>query len=338
MYIAPLNYDRFFKKIFSDVNIAKSFLEDFFEFTIESITPLNVKHKITDDATAVEFDYRCKVDGQYIIVDMQQWYKTDIVKRFYMYHCLNTALQLEGMEFKSFWDDDTQQRETLDYDQVEPIITFIWMADDRLKFTQDYIGYTLTPEMLSDFVKEKGLWRDDNMLELMKQRNEILSIMNNDEKGLQFLSKNRLIFAFQKNIVKNILSQKKGKRYEKWFEFAETTKKPKNTQSDFVKYQNDEILKEVMRRLSKEVLTDEDFKYIENYEKFHQQFLRHEASIRKNALAEGLQQGIAIGEEKAKTDMIKSLLQGTNFEVSYIAKLANVAESFVQAVKENLNK
>lgn len=333
MYIAPLNYDRFFKKIFSDVNIAKSFLEDFFEFTIQSIEPLNVKHKITDDATAVEFDYRCKVNGQYIIVDMQQWYKTDVVKRFYMYHCLNTALQLEGMELKSFWNDATQQRETLDYDQVEPVLTFIWMADDMLRFTQDYISYTLTPEMLSDFVKEKGLWRDDNIIELMKQRNEILSIMSNNEKGLQFLGKNRLIFAFQKNIVKNILSQKKGKRYEKWFDFAETTKKKENTPSDFLKYQNDEILKEVMRRLNKEVLSDDDFRYIEDYDKFYQQFLRHEASIRKNALAEGIQQGI----EKAKIEIVKSLLQGTNFEISYIAKLANVSESFVRVVRENLD-
>ncbi len=64
--------------------------------------------------------------------------------------------------------------------------------------------------------------------------------------------------------------------------------------------------------LNKSVLSDDDFKYIENYEKFYQQFLRHEASIRREALAEGIQQGIALGEEKgiekAKTDMVKSLL------------------------------
>ncbi len=84
--------------------------------------------------------------------------------------------------------------------------------------------------------------------------------------------------------------------------------------------------------LNKSVLSDDDFKYIENYEKFYQQFLRHEASIRREALAEG----IALGEEKAKTDMVKSLLEGTNFDISYIAKLANVAESFVEKVKQDL--
>jgi len=29
MYLAPLNYDRFFRKIFKDDAIAKAFLEDF---------------------------------------------------------------------------------------------------------------------------------------------------------------------------------------------------------------------------------------------------------------------------------------------------------------------
>jgi flagellar biosynthesis/type III secretory pathway protein FliH len=34
MYLAPLNYDRFFKKVFSDISIAKRFLEDFFDFNL----------------------------------------------------------------------------------------------------------------------------------------------------------------------------------------------------------------------------------------------------------------------------------------------------------------
>ena len=44
-YLAPLNYDRFFKKVFSDTKIAKRFLEDFFEFKIESIEVLPLDHK-----------------------------------------------------------------------------------------------------------------------------------------------------------------------------------------------------------------------------------------------------------------------------------------------------
>ena len=36
MYLAPLNYDRYFKKVFSDLKIAKYFLQDFFDIEIES--------------------------------------------------------------------------------------------------------------------------------------------------------------------------------------------------------------------------------------------------------------------------------------------------------------
>lgn len=100
MFVAPLNYDRFFKKVFSDLNIAKAFLEDFLDIKIESITKLDNKHSVTDDATIVEFDYRCKIEGNYVIIDMQQWYKKDIVQRFYVYHSLNTVLQLEDMPSK----------------------------------------------------------------------------------------------------------------------------------------------------------------------------------------------------------------------------------------------
>ena len=46
MYLAPLNYDRYFRKVFSEISIAKKFLEDFLDVTIETIEPLNKEHKI----------------------------------------------------------------------------------------------------------------------------------------------------------------------------------------------------------------------------------------------------------------------------------------------------
>ena len=72
MYLAPLNYDRFFKKVFSDLIIAKAFLEAFLGIKIESIERIKEKYKITDDAAFVEFDFRCKINGHYILIDMQQ--------------------------------------------------------------------------------------------------------------------------------------------------------------------------------------------------------------------------------------------------------------------------
>ena len=49
MYLAPLNYDRNFKKVFSETRIAKRFLEDFFDVEISEMELLPFKHKITDD-------------------------------------------------------------------------------------------------------------------------------------------------------------------------------------------------------------------------------------------------------------------------------------------------
>lgn len=125
MYLAPLNYDRFFKKIFSDTEIAKSFLEDFLNEKITSIEQLEDKHRVSqdawasskrslrpaDDATIVEFDYRCKIKDKYIIIDMQQWYKPDVVKRFYLYHSLNTGLQLEILGTKYIVDQSELKSE-----------------------------------------------------------------------------------------------------------------------------------------------------------------------------------------------------------------------------------
>lgn len=68
MYLAPLNYDRYFRKVFSGT------------FNFE-----------------MQFDFRCKIDNKFVIIDMQQWYKTDIMKRFYAYHSVTTAIQLENL-------------------------------------------------------------------------------------------------------------------------------------------------------------------------------------------------------------------------------------------------
>ena len=92
MYAAPLNLDLFFKKVFSDPVIAKAFLEAFFDVTIEEIELVRVKHRLTDSATIVEFDFRCKINGKYIIIEMQQAFRADVVKRFYVYHTLSTEI------------------------------------------------------------------------------------------------------------------------------------------------------------------------------------------------------------------------------------------------------
>ncbi len=258
-YLAPLNYDRFFKKVFSDTQIAKRFIEDFLDIKIQKIQPYgNLEKRLTDDAKVVEFDYRCRVDGKDIIVDMQQWYKPDIIYRFYVYHSLNTALQLEDLPQKKILlkNSETKFKYVKSYETIVPVITIIWLVDDTLgNLTEDYLGYTILPEKARDFFLETKIWKHKN---IKSKVNEIVKLITNKSKSLDFLQKNRLIFALQKNIVEN----PKLNRYSSWFSFAEKTKKETNSKSDFKDFMLDSTFKEIMRRLLRSDLSDKELDYI----------------------------------------------------------------------------
>jgi hypothetical protein len=186
-YLAPLNFDHFFKKVFSDLNNAKAFLEDFFGVVIESIELLPLAHRITDAAVDVEFDYRCKIDGQYQIIEMQQWHTSDVVKRFFSYFGLNSVLQLENMGTKSVDVGDETVIETRDYDVLEPSVTLVWMVDELLKFKDDYVAYSIFPEQSIAFIKDETLWQRNNWRALKKERQKTLKIIKNKaKKSLNF--------------------------------------------------------------------------------------------------------------------------------------------------------
>jgi hypothetical protein len=63
---------------------------------------------------------------------------------------------------------------------------------------------------------------------------------------MSFLEKNRLIFLFQPNIIKN----KAATPYAKWFEFAEKTRNPNNQASDFEDYAHNSIFAQMIHRLA----------------------------------------------------------------------------------------
>ncbi len=254
MYLAPLNYDRFFKKVFSNLFIAKNFLQDFLEVTIDEIERLPTKYKVTDDASVVDFDFRCKSDGEYFIVDMQQWYKSDVVKRFYLYDCLNSGLQLETLPKKEPIVIGKKIYENKIYEALLPTITLIWMSDDNLSFKDDYIPYALFPEQAIEFLRNEALWASKDMENIDIERKKVLTLLNNNTKNLSFLAKNRLIFAFQKNIVKN----KKLKKYFVWFDFAEKTRNKNNTEEDFEAFKNNEVIMAVLERIQVNNLDQEE--------------------------------------------------------------------------------
>jgi hypothetical protein len=70
MYVASLNLDLFFKKVFSNKKIAKKFLEDILNVQISDIKILSTDYRISDDAVIVKFDFRCKIQGKYMVIEM----------------------------------------------------------------------------------------------------------------------------------------------------------------------------------------------------------------------------------------------------------------------------
>jgi hypothetical protein len=310
MYIAPLNYDRFFRKIFSNPEIVKRFLEDFLSVKIEEITILKEKHRLSDEAMVVEFDYRCKIDGQYTIIDMQQWYKTDVVKRFYIYYCLNSALQLEDLPSKSVQVAEIKKKLSKDYVKLEPALTIIWMADDNLGSTESVLTFMPLPDAIQKFLVDDPLWQNENTNFLKEERTRLLKMYEQIETSqFQFLSKNKLIYAFQKNIIKD----EKCQKYIRWFQFAEKSKNKQNKKEDFDDFLNDKIFVEMIRTLDKSTLEAEDFQYITDFEQFGKEYKQFQESLRqeieevnqlkgrfdgeKIGLAKGEQIGIQKGEQ-----------------------------------------
>lgn len=320
-YLAPLNYDRFFKKIFKDTKIAKAFLEDFLEVKIENIKKLDERHRVTDKSKVIEFDYRCKIEGKYVIIDMQQWYKPDVSQRFYVYHTANTALQLEDLKTKAIPIPQTNSPEAIkvkeikDYRLIEPVLTLIWMVDDKLGFEDDFVSFKLLPEAISEFIKNKTIWYEENIIHILKERNKLLEMLKNKTKDIDFLPTNKLIFMFQKNIVKNMEEAKKDKtkhktKYARWFNFAQKTLKKDNSKEDFDEFKNDPFFKEIMQRLDQSQLTEQDKQYIideremwEKVSKFGQDFYDDGRKEEKLKIAKNLLDVLDIETISKKTGL-----------------------------------
>jgi hypothetical protein len=299
-YLAPLNYDRFFKKVFSEINIAKRFLEDFLDMPIDDIQPLDKKKNVTDDSKSVEFDFRCRIKGRDVIIDMQQWYKQDVIQRFYTYHTLSTGLQLEGLPNKIFVlnKETGTAKEIKDYRCLNPVLTIIWMVEDSLNFTNNYVSYIMLPEAVLHFIQHKEIWSNQNLVKILEEHKIVREMIGNTTKDLDFLPQNRLIFMFQKNIIKDT---KKITKYHRWFRFANKTKKEDNRKEDFDEFTEDPIFVEMMRRLTLEVLTEDEIKYITDEAEFLEKSKRLEEGMYEVGKKEGIYLSKLIIEEKDKT-------------------------------------
>ena len=356
MYLAPLNYDRFFKKVFGQKKFAKAFLQDFLDIKIKEIEILQRKNFITDRALPVEFDYRCKLDsGEVVIIEMQQWYKTDVVKRFYLYHSLSASLQLETLKEQVISIDPETGKVIRDkfYNDLKPTITLIWMVDDTLGFKEDFVIFKMGVEELHEFIKDDELW-GKSFKDVLKERERILNIHNNDTKGLDFLPENKLIFIFQKNIVANLKKNrnKKGK-YGKWFDFAGKTKNKKNKKSDFKEYSEDKLFIQIMNILLKDRLTEEEIKYITKEDELKEAYLEYtsvliekekkvlEVSQKLENTSKELEntskelEKAQKEKEKVKFDTAKFLLS-MNTDIKKISELTGLSEKEIKKIKDNI--
>ena len=276
MFVASLNLDLFFKKVFSNKRIAKNFLEDFFSVKISEITILPSELRVSDDATVVKFDFRCKINGRYVVIEMQQKYKTDVNKRFYLYHCVSTALQLETLKSTKVAKLTGETYTEKDYSGLEPVVTLIWMVEDRLNFEDDFIAFSTLPEAAVNFICNTNLWQQP--LDSIKiERENALKIIGNATKELNFFSKNRLVYAFQKNIIKN----KKNSAYFKWFDFANKSRNFDNEEEDFSQFKSDKTMAEVINRLRKDKLTADEFKYVSDIPQWELFLARKDADHQK---------------------------------------------------------
>ena len=258
MYVASLNIDLFFKKVFSNKRVAKNFLEDLLNVNITDIKFLSIENKLTDSSVVVKFDFRCKIHGQYVVIEMQQKYKIDIVKRFYLYQAVSTALQLETLKPVTITKPNGETYTEKNYSSIEPVITLIWMVDDMLGFDEDFIAFTTLPEEAKDFILDANLW-EQPIENILAKRRKVISILENKSKGLDFFSQNRMIYVFQKNIVKN---KRIDLPYYKWFDVANISRNPNNKEEDFYNYKNDKDMAEVINRIRKDKLPPDEFKYV----------------------------------------------------------------------------
>ncbi len=208
-------------------------------------------------------DSKRNINGQYVIIDMQQWYKAFVVKRFYLYQSLNSALQLENLPKRDFPELSGRKVDTRIYQELLPTITLIWMSDDNLGFREDFVSFSLYPDQTAEFFKNDALWNSNDFEKMGIEREKILTLLNNNTKDLGFLSQNKLIYAFQKNIVKN----KKLTKYFEWFELAEKTRNKNNTEQDFVNYKKNESLMAVIERIKTSEFDYEELSALEALER-----------------------------------------------------------------------
>ena len=81
------------------------------------------------------------------------------------------------------------------------------------------------------------------------------------------MPKNKLVFAFQKNIVKS----KKFEAYKEWFEFAEATQNRNNKKQDFEKFKKNESLMMILHRIKTDTLAEDELDELGTWDRLEEE-------------------------------------------------------------------
>ncbi len=153
---------------------------------------------------------------------------------------------------------------------------------------------------------------------ILKERENTLKILNNKTKELDFFSENRLIYAFQRNIVRG----RKKSGYLKWFEFADKSRNLNNVEEDFSQFNNDEIMAEVIKRLKKDQLAPREFKYVSDLYQYEGMVVLKDQIIEKM--------------QAERIEVIRNLWKRGN-DIASIAEIMSISIEDVKAlVQKNL--
>ena len=288
--------------------------------------------RVTDSSRIVIFDYHCVFDDDTnLLIDMQQWYKSDLVKRFYMYHSVQSALQLETIseavpipnsidqidQIRNYIIDDEEKAsdekelkiegkiKSYNYNEVIPSVTIVWLVHETLGFEETpYINYVLQNEEIDSFIMNSKedlskMSKEEIIAKLQKFRNVSL----NKTKGLDFLKQNKLCFFFQKNIVKlGLKNSNLNKDLFKWFEFAERSADDNNKEEDFVELAKEKHFGTIIERLKCNSLNPMEREYLIKESDFIKAQQVYANSLRFEGRVEGKAEGIVEGEAKGKTE------------------------------------
>ena len=165
------------------------------------------------------------------------------------------------------------------------------------------------------------------MLELLAERAKCLGIIDNRTRKLDFLQKNKLIYAFQPNIIRN----KKFTKYLPWFELADKTRNKLNEKGWFDEYLKDQIFVEIIKRINTDTFVQSDWEYIDKNEDFREKAKRFEQVYIDEGIEQGIEKGIPQGElikarkiakeMKDASEPIEKIVKYTKLSIEEIEKL-----------------